>query len=62
MHQIKIYINKMELLYKKYKNKKKHHKRKDSVSESGDEDSSEGGIGPSIPEDYYEKQLIKEAQ
>ena len=51
----------------KKKHKKHHKKRKHSSSSKSDrlslEDASEeSGVGPQVPEDFYEKQELKEAK
>ena len=51
----------------KKKHKKHHKKRKHSSSSQSEgsllEDASEeSGVGPQVPEDFYEKQELKEAQ
>ena len=52
----------------KKKHKKHHKKRKHSSSNESErssveeEASEESGVGPQVPEDFYEKQELKEAQ
>ncbi len=48
--------------HKKHHKKRKHSSSSRSVESSSEEASEESGVGPQVPEDFYEKLELKEAQ
>ena len=48
--------------HKKHHKKRKHSSSSESERSSVEEASEESGVGPQVPEDFYEKQELKEAQ